>query len=105
MRHSLLKIVFGSISKESYVEILIECMVKNMLLLYPDGFIFQQDNAPLHKARYTDKWFKQKCIEVIEWPPLSPDLNPIENIWGLMKMRLSRLTVNKECFESVLCEL
>ena len=35
-------------------------------------------------------WFSEKGINLLEWPSLSPDLNPIENMWGMMARRVYR---------------
>ncbi len=61
--------------------------------LYGDAdFIFQQDLAPAHSAKATSTWFKDHGIPVLNWPANSPDLNPIENLWGIVrrKMRYAR---------------
>ncbi|KAI0997312.1 hypothetical protein K3495_g10874 [Podosphaera aphanis] len=47
-----------------------------------------QDNAPSHKATQTMRELSERKICPIEWPPYSPDLNPIENVWNMMKSYL-----------------
>jgi transposase len=46
---------------------------------------FQQDNLPLHTSPCVMAWFDEKAISVLDWPPYSPDFNPIENLWGWLK--------------------
>lgn len=53
--------------------------------------IFMQDNAPIHKARTVQQWFRDMGIELVVWPPYSPDLNPIENLWKLLKAKIIEL--------------
>ena len=53
--------------------------------------IFQQDNALIHIAKATQDWFKEASISLIEWPPYSLDLNPIEAVWFLLKKQLYKL--------------
>ena len=46
---------------------------------------FMQDNATIYTAKKVKKWFKDEGIPLIDWPPYSPDLNPIKHLWAQLK--------------------
>ena len=52
------------------------------------------DNHPVHKNLNSLKFYKEKGIKVIDFPPYSPDLNPIENIWGKSRSRLRKKSIS-----------
>jgi hypothetical protein len=57
----------------------------------PSPFSLQQDNMPPHVAGATLSFFCAHWVEVMDWPDQSLDLNPMENVWALLKLRLGEI--------------
>ncbi len=72
-----------------YQDILEHFMLPSADQLFKDAdFIFQQDLAPAHTAKSTKSWLNDHGVGVLDWPANSPDLNPIENLWGIVKRKM-----------------
>ncbi len=74
--------VKGSMDSQAYVKVLEKSLIPFAADNHPRGWTFQQDNAAIHTSALTKEWFFNESIMLMDWPPVSPDLNPIENLWG-----------------------
>jgi hypothetical protein len=87
-----------------YVDILRHNLLATVRHFYPSSMCwFQQDNAPQHTSRLATTFFHNNGIDIIEFPPYSPDLNPIENLWSIIKAQVEeKLPQTTEQVEIVL---
>jgi len=57
-------------------------------------WVLLEDNDPKHRSKLAKTWKLQNGVKVMDWPSQSPDCNPIENVWALLKAKLCRKKIN-----------
>jgi transposase len=81
----------STMNGERYMNVLDNHLLPIMALHRASHFL--QDGAPCHTSKKVKDFLKEKDLEVMEWPGNSPDLNPIENVWNIMKNKLKKMTI------------
>ena len=69
-------------------------------------FVYQQDNISVHKSKRVLAWLKKHKFKKMDWPPQSPDINPIENLWAFVKKKngQKKCKNTKELYETFVHE-
>lgn len=84
-----LEIFEENLNAEAYIQIL-RRKLPEIQRLYPEGWQWQQDGSGVHRAGIANNFIAQEVPKKIEWPPYSPDISPIENIWGWLKGKVAK---------------
>ena len=105
-----IQFIDGWINNKRYVELLKKAR-KSILDLFPREFYFLQDNARPHSHKHSIRYIKRWITKNIkDHPPQSPDLNPIEIVWGTLKNMVEKRrpkdkkelrTAILECWEEI----
>lgn len=83
------RIFLGELNSQLYRDILEHNLQPTYRRLYPSGvWRFLQDNASPHYTAEVNTWMHNHGVHILEFPPRSPDLNPIENLWHVLKYRV-----------------
>lgn len=76
-----------TLKAESYIRLLEENLLPDLPVIFPAKFrpVILEDGAPAHAAKVTNSWYQNNgVVKIPDFPPNSPDLNIMENVWKLL---------------------
>lgn len=94
----------GHVNSATYIKALKENFIfENIESIFGRRYIWQQDGASPHRSSETLQFLNTKIPIIFDWPAYSPDLSPIEQVWGYMKKKISgkKYQNEKELYENL----
>jgi len=84
------EIMKGRQKSSNYVNLIKSKALPIIKLNAKQDFLFQQDNCPIHVSKESLQFFKEARVKLLDWPPYSPDLNIVENVWSMLSSDIYR---------------
>jgi hypothetical protein len=94
----------GSMNARRYVQEVLQPVLVPYVQDIPNG-LYQQDNARPHIARVSLEYLEHPNVNLLPWPPRSPDLSPIEHVWDMIGQRLKNLARRPQTIQQLRHEI